>query len=142
MNIQDLCNELNKNNFEIFRCGQGICHLRLDDDCEILVQLYDGSISKERMELLKQILQNYETYLEKAVRHLKAFQIDIGENYFSYGIYVGEFSFGSHGFQIFDGFTISLKRAKGTLEDALNLDVYTIQFKKNGHPLGVDLWFE
>ena len=142
MNKDDVLKALNQNNFEIFRCSQGMSHLRLEDDFEILVQLCNGSISEKRMELLKHILQNYETYLTKATQQLKAFQIEIGENYFSYGIYVGEFSFGTHGFQMFDGFTISLKRAEGTIEDYLNLDVYTIQFKSNGHPLGVDLWFE
>ena len=83
MNKDDVLKALNQNNFGIFRCSQGMSHLRLEDDFEILVQLCNGSISEKRMELLKHILQNYETYLTKATQQLKAFQIEIGENYFS-----------------------------------------------------------
>lgn len=66
----------------------------------------------------------------------------MGADYFPCGIYVGEFSHGTYGFHIFDGFTISLKRGDGTDEDFLNLDVYTVQFKADGRPIGVVLWFE
>ena len=97
---------------------------------------------KHTIELLKHILQNYEICIQKAVRQLKSFHIDIEENYCIYGLYVGEFNFGSHRLNVFDGFTISLKKDDGILGDELNLDVYTVQFKIDGHPLGVDLWFE
>ncbi len=58
------------------------------------------------------------------------------------GIYAGEFSHETYGFHIFDGFTLSLKREDGTDADLLNLDVYTVQFKNDGHPIGAALWFE
>lgn len=142
MDKNDLLKELNKNNFNIFKYDNDVCYLSLEDDSEILLQLSNNSISEKRIELLKHILKNYETYIEKAIKQLKLFNIDIGENYFIYGIYVGEFSFGTHGFQIFDGFTISLKKDDSISEDYWNLNVYTIQFKNDGHTLGVDLWFE
>lgn len=142
MNKNDLLKELNKENYDIFIYNKDICHLALDNEFEILIQLTNNSVSKKRIELLKHILQNYETYIQKAVKQLKSFHIDIGENYYTYGIYVGEFNFGSHGFNVFDGFTISLKKDDSVSEDEWNLDVYTVQFKSDGHPLGVDLWFE
>lgn len=92
--------------------------------------------------MLKHILQNYEICIQKAIRQLKSFHIDIRENYFIYGLYVGEFNFGSFGLNVFDGFAISLKKDDGILGYELNLDVYTVQFKIDGQPLGVDLWFE
>ncbi|MBM6725344.1 hypothetical protein [Pseudoflavonifractor phocaeensis] len=142
MNRHDLFIELNKSNFEFFHVGQYECHVRLDDDSEFMVQLSGGSISKKRMDLLKNILENYEKNITKAVQQLKAFDLDIGENYFLYGIFVGEFNFGSHGRYLFDGFTVSLKREDGTIQDKLNLGIYTVQFKADGWPLGVTLWFE
>ena len=87
-------------------------------------------------------MQNYEICIQKAVRQLKSFNIDIEENYFIYGLYVGEFNFGSFGLNVFDGFAISLKKDDGILGYELNLDVYIVQFKIDGQPLGVDLWFE
>ena len=87
-------------------------------------------------------MQNYEICIHKAIRQLKSFHIDIRENYFIYGLYVGEFNFGSFGLNVFDGFAISLKKDDGILGYELNLDVYTVQFKIDGHHLGVDLWFE
>lgn len=142
MNMDGLLKELHKGNYNIFQYNKNICHLALENEFEILIQLSNHSVLEKRMELLKHILQNYETYMQKAVRQLKAFHIDIGENYFTYGIYVGEFNFGSHGFHVFDGFTISLKKDDSVSEDEWNLDVYTVQFKSDGHPLGIDLWFE
>lgn len=142
MNRYELLTELNKDNFEFFHIGKDECHVRLDDDLEIMVQLSNGSMSKKRMDLLKNILENYEKNISKAVQQLKAFDIDIGDNYFLYGIFVGEFNFGSHGRHLFDGFTVSLKRENGNMQDELNLDIYTVQFKACGWSLGVSLWFE
>ncbi len=142
MNKHELLTELNKDNFEFFHIGQNECHVRLDDDLEIIVQLSGDSISKKRMDLLKNILENYEKNIAKAVRQLKAFDLDIGEHYFLYGIFVGEFNFGSHGQNLFDGYTISLKKEDGNLQDELNLNIYTVQFKADTWPLGVSLWFE
>ena len=87
-------------------------------------------------------MQNYEICIQKAVRQLKSFHIDIEENYFIYGLYVGEFNFGSFGLNVFDGFAISLKKDDGILGSELNLEVYIVLFKSDGHHLGVDLWFE
>lgn len=126
----------------MFQLSDNIFYLRLQDDSEIIVQSSNGSLPQNRIALLKHILENYEQYMERSIRQLKGFHIDIGENYFLYGIYIGEFSFGTHGMHMFDGFTISLKRGDGSAEDPLNMDVYTIQFKQNRHSLGVDLWFE
>ena len=142
MNRHELLTELNKDNFEFFHIGQDECHVRLDDDLEIMVQLSGGSISKKRMDLLKKILENYEKDIAKAVQQLKSFDLDIGDSYFLYGIFVGEFNFGSHGRHLFDGFTVSLKSKDGTIQDELNLGIYTVQFKADGWPLGVSLWFE
>lgn len=102
---ENLLIALNKNNFNIFHYNENECYLSLKDDEEILLQLSDNSIPEERINLLKHILRNYETYIHKAVGHLKAFGIDMENNHFTYGVYVGE-------------------------------------FKSDGHPLGIDLWFE
>lgn len=142
MNQKELLAQLEQNCFDSFHFGDNICHLELQDGTEVIVQLSDHTISKERVECLKHVLENHETYLVKAVKRMQSFGVEIGEPYFSYGIYVGEFRFGTHGFHMFDGFTISLKREDGTTEDPFNLDVFTVQFKRDGHPLGVDLWFE
>ena len=145
MNQKELLAQLEQNCFDSFHFGHfgdDMCHLGLQDGTEVIVQLSDHTISKERVECLKHVLANHETYLVKAVEQIQSFGVEIGESYFSYGIYVGEFSFGTHGFQMFDGFAISLKREDGTTEDPFNLDVFTVQFKRDGHPLGVDLWFE
>lgn len=142
MDRSDLLIELNKGNFEPFHVNQNEYCLELHDDLEIIMQLSNGSISVKRVDLLKNILENYEMYMGKAVEQLKRFHLDIGDDYFPYGIFVGEFNFGSHGLNLFDGFTISLKRANGNIHDYLNLDVYTVQFKADGQPLGVHLWFE
>ena len=37
MNRHELLTELNKDNFEFFHIGQDECHVRLDDDLEIMV---------------------------------------------------------------------------------------------------------
>lgn len=142
MNRNDLLLALKENNIAIFRQSDHIFHLRLQDDLEIIVQEANGVIPQERVELLKHILENEKQYIEKAMRQLKSFHIEIGEDYFCYGIYVGAFPFGTHGLHMFDGFTMSFKRGEGCAEDPLNMNVYTVQFKQNGHPLGVDLWFE
>ncbi len=142
MNRHELLIELNKDNFSFFHMGQDECHIRLDDDSEIIIQLSDGSISEKRMDLLKKILKNYEKDIAKAVRYLKNFDLDIGDNCFLYGIFVGEFNFGSHGRYLFDGFTVSLKRENGTIQDPQNSGIYTVQFKADGWPLGISLWFE
>lgn len=142
MDISQLLMELNENNFEIFHFNKNVCYINLKNDFEIMLQLSNNSISKKRVDLLKDILQNYNAYMEKAIKQLKMFNIEIGENYFPYGIFVGEFSFGTHGLNLFDGFTISVKRSDGNSHDYLNVDVYTVQFKSDGYPLGVDLWFE
>lgn len=132
--------ELNKSNFEIFHYNENECFVSLEEDEEILLQLSGKTISKESITLLKHILQNYETYIQKAVQHLKAFDIDIENNYFVYGIYVGKFGFAAHGFNILNGFTISLKRWESI--EPLNPEVFTVHFKNDGEPLGVHLWFE
>lgn len=80
MNRHELLTELNKDNFEFFHIGQDECHVRLDDDLEIMVQLSGGSISKKRMDLLKKILENYEKDIAKAVQQLKSFDLDIGDS--------------------------------------------------------------
>lgn len=136
--------ELNKGNLGMFRYDyeDHTCFIDLENDLGIILQLSGKSIVKERIELLKNILQNYENYIEAAVNFLKSYQFDLGKNYFLDGIYVGEFSHGTYGFHIFDGFTLSLKREDGTDADLLNLDVYTVQFKNDGHPIGAALWFE
>lgn len=142
MDMSQLLIELNKNNFEVFHFNQNMCYLSLKDDFEIILQLSNHAICSNRADLLKDILQNYNVYLEKAIQQLKRFHIKIDKTYFSYGIFVGKFSFGTHGLNLLDGFTISLKRSSGNADDYLNLDVYTVQFKSNGQPLGIDLWFE
>ena len=143
-NTDELLIELNKSNFTMFNYDYegNECHLELKDDFEIMLQLSNGVLSKQRIELLKHVLQNYEKYTSLAIKHLKSFNIDIGDNYFSYGVYIGEYSFGTHVFHIFDGFTVSLKREMGEADDYLNMRVYTVQFKNDGRPLGIDLWFE
>ena len=80
-------------------------------------------------------MQNYEICIQKAVRQLKSFHIDIEENYFIYGSYVGEFNFGSFGLNVFDGFAISLKKDDGILGYELNLYVYIVLFKSDGNNL-------
>lgn len=151
MSMEEFLTELEGNHQEVFQyyCEDGICgvenntcEVNLEDDIGIVLQLSGETIPIERMKLLKKILRDWRGYVEKALRFLKGYQIDLGEDYFPCGIYVGEFSYGTYGFRIFDGFTISLKRGDGMAEDFLNLDVYTVQFKQDGHPLGVALWFE
>lgn len=142
MDKNRLLMELDRNNFQVFHFNEAICHVRLEDDFEIILQLSNGSVPAKRAQLLKAVLKSYDMYLEKAVRQLRQFHIDIGESCDPYGLFVGEFSFGSHGWHLFDGFTISLKREDGTENDPLNAEVYTVQFKENGWPLGIDLWFE
>lgn len=135
-----LLTELDKSNFEIFHYNDNECCISLENDEEILVQLSRKSISREHVNLLKHILENHETYIQKAVQHLKSFGIDMENNYYVYGIYVGEFGFEAHGLHICNGFTISLKKWENI--DPLNPDVFTVRFKGDGSPLGADLWFE
>ena len=114
----------------------------MKNDFEIMLQFSNGVLSKQRIELLKHVLQYYENYTSIAIKPLKSFNIDMGDDYFSYCVYIGEYSFGTHVFHIFDGFTVSLKREMGEADDYLNMRVYTVQFKNDGRPLGIDLWFE
>lgn len=151
MSMEEFLAELEQNHQEMLQyyCEDGICRVEnntcevnLKDDIGIVLQLSNETIPIVRMELLKKILRDWRSYVEKALHFLKGYRIDLGADYFPCGIYVGEFSYGTYGFRIFDGFTISLKRGDGTDEDFLNLDVYTVQFKADGRPIGVVLWFE
>lgn len=132
--------ELNNNNFEIFIYNYNTqkCILELKDDEEILIKLSDNIIPKERMNLLRHILQNYESYIQKALKYMKIYNIDIGNDYDVYGIYVGEFTL-PHETKIIDGFTITLER--WTEENLLTTDLFSVQFTKDGIPQGISLWF-
>lgn len=133
--------ELNNNNFEIFIYNYNTQSsiLTLENDEEIVIQLSNNLISKERVNLLKHILQNYDNYIQKVIKYIKIYNIDIGNDYSVYGIYVGEFTTPS-GTIMIDGFTITL--AKWTEQNILTTDLVTVQFTKKGVPLGVSLWFD
>ncbi len=145
MSMKELLLELDRNHLDVFQYDDEddhSCYVDLEDDFGIVLQLSEKSILAERVELLKRILRDYDNYVEAALRCLNSYGIDLAGGYFSSGIYVGEFSYGTYGFHIFDGFTLSLKREEGSVSDSLNLDVYTVQFKNDGSPLGAALWFE
>lgn len=139
---EKLLAELDKNNLDIFHYNYSSneCFVRLGNDEEILLQLSENAVPKKSISLLIHILQDHAAYIQKAARYLKDFDIDIENNYFVYGIYVGEFCLKAHGFNTLNGFSISLKRWDSI--DPLNPGVFTVRFKIDGTPFGVDLWFE
>ena len=122
MSMEEFLAELEQNHQEMLQyyCEDGICRVEnntcevnLKDDIGIVLQLSNETIPIVRMELLKKVLRDWHGYVEKALHFLKGYRIDLGADYFPCGIYVGEFSYGTYGFRMFDGFTISLKRGDG-----------------------------
>ncbi len=138
MDRAKLLTALEQGDYESFHMREHACHLCLDDGCEILVQCDGGTVPEARMALLRHVLQNEEAYLDTARRRLRPLGIRLGGELRLYGIYAGQFSFGAHGLHLFDGFTVSLAQPSA---DGLSLDVYTVQFKADGWPLGASVWF-
>ncbi len=140
--VAELINKLDKlqiNDFDFNSDRFYTCISYSDDDIEICFQATDRKIPLDITNLAVAVFKDFENYKQAAMDRLKSWVSD--EDYFVVGVYFGTFLCDAHANErYFNGFTITLKKWSDSYDDIYTL--YTIKFKSDGWPIGMEMWFE
>lgn len=141
--LKEIIEKLKSNNINNFKYDNNEYYTDItfekDENVELIFEAKNRVISEEIINCSVNTLENLDSYKEKAIQYMNNWIKADKYNYWLIDIFFGNYNY-AYNDNMFNGFTMTFGKNYDNYDGCY--ERYTVKFRKNGFPVGLEIWID